>query len=97
MIRLAGVTKVYKTENHRKVVLDNVSYTFDTKHSYGIFGPNGAGKSTLLRLIAGTEAPNSGTVTRDLRVSWPLGFGGGIPSGHDRPGKRQIRQPHLWG
>ncbi len=78
MIRLAGVTKVYKTENHRKVVLDNVSYTFDTKHSYGIFGPNGAGKSTLLRLIAGTEAPNSGTVTRDLRVSWPLGFGGGF-------------------
>jgi len=78
MIRLASVTKVYRTENHRKVVLDNVSYTFDTNHSYGVFGPNGAGKSTLLRLIAGTEQPNSGKVTRDLRVSWPLGFGGGF-------------------
>ncbi|WP_174512055.1 ABC transporter ATP-binding protein [Methylocella tundrae] len=78
MIRLAGVTKIYKTENHRKIVLDNVSYTFDTRYSYGIFGPNGAGKSTLLRLIAGTELPNSGHVKRDITVSWPLGFGGGF-------------------
>lgn len=30
----------------------------------GILGPNGAGKSTLLRLVAGTQAPDSGTVTR---------------------------------
>ncbi|VTZ27204.1 Capsule polysaccharide export ATP-binding protein CtrD [Methylocella tundrae] len=78
MIRLAGVTKIYKTENHRKIVLDNVSYTFDTRYSYGIFGPNGAGKSPLLRLIAGTELPNSGHVKRDITVSWPLGFGGGF-------------------
>ncbi|WP_395666468.1 ABC transporter ATP-binding protein [Methylocella sp.] len=78
MIRLLGVTKVYRTENHRKVVLDNVSYTFDTRHSYGIFGPNGTGKSTLLRLLAGTELPNVGHIRRDVRLSWPLGFGGGF-------------------
>ena len=30
----------------------------------GILGPNGAGKSTLLRLVAGTQAPDSGAVTR---------------------------------
>ncbi|ACK51652.1 ABC transporter related [Methylocella silvestris BL2] len=80
MIRLSGVTKIYKTENHRKVVLDNVTYTFDTRYSYGIFGPNGAGKSTLLRLIAGTELPNSGRIKCDVRVSWPLGFAGGFHS-----------------
>ncbi len=78
MIRLSGVTKIYKTESHRKVVLDNVTYTFDTHYSYGIFGSNGTGKSTLLRLIAGTELPNSGHIKRDVRVSWPLGFGGGF-------------------
>ena len=78
MIRLSRVSKSYKTENHRKVVLDDVTYSFDTRYTYGIFGSNGAGKSTLLRLIGGTELPNSGQIFRDLRISWPLGFGGGF-------------------
>jgi capsular polysaccharide transport system ATP-binding protein len=78
MIRLSRVSKSYRTENHRKVVLDDVTYSFDTRHTYGIFGSNGAGKSTLLRLIGGTELPNSGQIFRDLRISWPLGFGGGF-------------------
>jgi capsular polysaccharide transport system ATP-binding protein len=82
MIRLSGVTKIYKTQNHRKVVLDNVTYAFDTRYSYGIFGANGAGKSTLLRLIAGAELPNFGKILRgDVRVSWPLGFGVGFHPG----------------
>ena len=78
MIRLSRVSKFYRTEYHRKVVLDDVTYTFDTRYTYGIFGSNGAGKSTLLRLIGGTELPNSGQIFRDLRISWPLGFGGGF-------------------
>jgi capsular polysaccharide transport system ATP-binding protein len=78
MIRLSHVSKAYRTENHRKVVLDDVTYSFDTRYTYGIFGSNGAGKSTLLRLIGGTELPNSGQIFRDLRISWPLGFGGGF-------------------
>ena len=78
MIRLSRVSKSYKTENHRKVVLDDVTYSFDTRYTYGIFGSNGAGKSTLLRLIGGTDLPSSGQIFRDLRISWPLGFGGGF-------------------
>ncbi len=78
MIRLSHVSKSYRTENHRKVVLDDVTYSFDTRYTYGIFGSNGAGKSTLLRLIGGTDLPNSGQISRDLRISWPLGFGGGF-------------------
>ncbi|WP_238179622.1 ABC transporter ATP-binding protein, partial [Methylobacterium oxalidis] len=30
------------------------------------------------RLIGGTEEPTSGRINRGLRVSWPLGFGGGF-------------------
>lgn len=89
MIQLTGVTKFYKTDNHRKVVLDNVSYIFDTQYSYGIFGPNGAGKSTLLRLIAGTELPNAGKIRRDLTISWPLGFGGGFHP--DMTGRENVK------
>jgi capsular polysaccharide transport system ATP-binding protein len=78
MIRLSRVSKIYRTENHRKVVLDDVTYLFDERYAYGIFGSNGAGKSTLLRLIGGSELPNSGQIFCDVRISWPLGFGGGL-------------------
>lgn len=78
MIRLSNVTKVYTTEGHRRVVLDRVSLTLRSDVSYGILGVNGAGKSTTMRLIAGTEDPTRGRVTRHTKVSWPLGFAGGF-------------------
>lgn len=78
MIQLSDVFKFYRTEGITKVVLDHVSVVFDTNKSYGLLGVNGAGKSTTLRIIAGTELPNSGLVRRSVRVSWPLGFGGGF-------------------
>jgi capsular polysaccharide transport system ATP-binding protein len=78
MIQLNNVFKFYRTEGHIKVVLDHVSTVFDTSRSYGLLGVNGAGKSTTLRLIAGTELPNSGSVRRSVRVSWPLGFAAGF-------------------
>ena len=76
MIMLDGVSKVYRTRAGRKTVLDNVSATFEAGHNFGILGVNGAGKSTLIRLLAGSEAPDRGTVRRYARVSFPLGFGG---------------------
>jgi capsular polysaccharide transport system ATP-binding protein len=78
MIQLNNVFKFYRKQGLTTVVLDHVSAVFDTSRSYGLLGVNGAGKSTTLRLIAGTELPNSGTVRRTVRVSWPLGFAGGF-------------------
>jgi capsular polysaccharide transport system ATP-binding protein len=74
MIRLDKVFKFYRIDRHRKIVLDHVSISFESGHSYGILGVNGAGKSTLVRLIGGSEYPNSGRVQRTVRVSWPLGL-----------------------
>jgi capsular polysaccharide transport system ATP-binding protein len=76
MIMLDRVCKSYRTKTGRKTVLDQVSTAFQSGHNFGILGPNGAGKSTLIRLIAGSEPPDSGTVRRYARVSFPLGFGG---------------------
>lgn len=78
MIKFRNVSKYFKTDSHKKVILDRVSGDFETGYSYGLLGVNGAGKSTTLRMIAGTSLPNSGTIKADVRVSWPLGFAGGF-------------------
>lgn len=78
MIELVNVLKFYKTRGSVKLVLDGVSANFRAGCSYAILGINGAGKSTTMRLLAGTEMPNSGYIRRKARVSWPLGFAGGL-------------------
>lgn len=78
MIRFDNVTKIYRTDGHRRVILERVSFTLKPGISYGILGINGAGKSTTMRLIGGVEAPSKGEIHRGLRVSWPLGFAGGF-------------------
>src|SRR5262245_51363690 len=75
MIMLDGVSKVYRTRNGRRTVLDNVTVVFEAGHNFGILGVNGAGKSTLIRLLAGSEEPDGGVIRRYARVSFPLGFG----------------------
>jgi len=78
MIELENVLKIYHLAQNRKVVLDHISARFDAGSSYAILGVNGAGKSTLIRILAGAELPNSGRVSRSVRVSWPLGFSGAL-------------------
>ncbi|MCP5149650.1 MAG: ABC transporter ATP-binding protein [Chromatiales bacterium] len=78
MIELRSVSKAYRAGNGLRVVLDDVSVVFPTGVSVGILGLNGAGKSTLLRIIGGVEPPDRGTVRRDVRISWPIGFSGGL-------------------
>ncbi|MDA7852539.1 energy-dependent translational throttle protein EttA [Porticoccaceae bacterium] len=45
------------------LLIDNFSVSIPKGAVVGIIGGNGAGKSTLFRMIAGTETPDSGTVT----------------------------------
>ena len=78
MIELQNVYKSYATVAGPNVVLDNVSIAFSEHESIGILGRNGAGKSTLLRVVSGVEFPDSGSVHRTGRISWPIGFSGGF-------------------
>ena len=91
MITLTGISKAYRVGSGWNVVLDSVSATFPTGRSVGILGVNGAGKSTLLRIIGGVEPPDRGTVRKDVRVSWPMGFTGGFtPDMTGRQGARFV-------
>ncbi|MDH2091929.1 ABC transporter ATP-binding protein [Rhizobium pusense] len=78
MIRFQNVSKHFKTQSHKKVILDRVNLEFERGYSYGVLGVNGAGKSTTMRMIAGTILPNAGRISKTVRVSWPLGFAGGF-------------------
>lgn len=79
MIIVDDVHKRYRTEHGAgKWVLQGVSFTIQPKVSVGLVGRNGAGKSTLLRLIGGVDTPSRGHIERHCRVSWPMGYGGGV-------------------
>jgi len=79
MIIVKDVHKRYQTDHGPgKWVLRGVSFTIPKNLSVGIVGANGAGKSTLLSIVGGVDQPNKGHVERLCRVSWPMGFGGGL-------------------
>ena len=79
MIIVDDVYKRYRSDHGMgKWVLQGVSFTVPLKLNVGLVGRNGAGKSTLLRLIGGIDTPTRGLVERRCRVSWPMGFGGGL-------------------
>ncbi len=81
MIIVNDVYKRYHTHHGPgRWVLNGVNLTFPTNVNVGLVGRNGSGKSTLLRLVGGIDQPNKGTIQRLSRVSWPMGFGGGLQS-----------------
>ena len=78
MIALEHVTKVYHTGSGPRTVLNDINFRLEKGQKIGILGRNGAGKSTLIRILSSVEPPTSGRVVKDMRISWPLAFGGGF-------------------
>jgi capsular polysaccharide transport system ATP-binding protein len=76
MILIEDVSKVYRTRQGPRTVLDRVNLRLEPGRNVGILGRNGAGKSTLIRLLSGAERPTAGRIRREMSVSWPLAFGG---------------------
>ncbi|MBL1436875.1 MAG: ATP-binding cassette domain-containing protein [Rhodobacteraceae bacterium] len=82
MLKFENVSKSFWTGTQRKVILDRASFTVETGQSLGILAANGTGKTTLINMMAGLEKPDDGKITRTSRISFPLGFMGGIVPDH---------------
>lgn len=82
MIEFETVSKSFWTGQTRKVILDRASFRVEVGNSLGILARNGAGKTTIVNMMAGLEKPDEGRVLRTSRISFPLGFMGGIINKH---------------
>jgi capsular polysaccharide transport system ATP-binding protein len=82
MIEFDGVSKSFWAGTQRKVILDRASFRVELGHSIGILAGNGAGKTTLINMMAGLEKPDEGNIRKTSRVSFPLGFMGGVNRKH---------------
>src|SRR5205085_3718373 len=65
MIELRDVSKTVMSGSEPLTILHPLSTTIPHGQFVAIVGPSGSGKSTLLGLIAGLDAPSSGSVVID--------------------------------
>ncbi len=82
MIEFRNVSKSFWTGTQRKVILDQATFRVEVGNSIGILAPNGTGKTTLINMMCGLEKPDEGEIYRTSKISFPLGFMGGINNRH---------------
>lgn len=62
IIKLEGITKVYRTTEVETTALENVNITVRKGEFLSIMGPSGCGKSTLLNLMGLLDLPDQGKI-----------------------------------
>lgn len=60
MIRIANLTKIYKTEEVETTALNNVNLEIKQGEFVSVMGPSGCGKSTLLNILGLLDNPSDG-------------------------------------
>lgn len=61
ILEVKNISYAYKSQK-QKLILNNVSMTFNEGTFYTIVGPSGSGKTTFLSLLAGLDSPIHGKV-----------------------------------
>src|SRR6188508_431590 len=65
MIQLRGVSKTVMSGDHPLTILHPLDYSIASGEFVAVVGPSGSGKSTLLGLLAGLDAPSTGSIMVD--------------------------------
>lgn len=65
MMSVSGLRKSYGSGEARVEVLKGIDFIINKGEQVALTGKSGSGKSTLLSLLAGLDAPDSGTISID--------------------------------
>ena len=65
MIRISGLNKSLHGGGHQVDIINGIDLTIPDGQLVVVTGPSGSGKTTLLSLMAGLDAPTSGTILID--------------------------------
>ena len=65
LVEVRGVSKSFRTGDHKVRVLDEVHLSVAAQESVAIVGPSGSGKSTLLNQLGTLDQPDQGTIVID--------------------------------
>src|ERR1044072_6907929 len=73
MIAVRNLVKTIRNASHEIEIIRDLSFDVPARQFVAIMGPSGSGKSTLLGLIAGLDAPTSGSIVIDGQDITSLG------------------------
>src|SRR5215813_11504975 len=65
MIAVRNLVKTIRHGTNEVQIIRDISFDVAPREFVAIMGPSGSGKSTLLGLIAGLDAPTSGSIVID--------------------------------
>ncbi len=65
LLEIKGVSKQFFADGKEMEALHDINLSIRESEFVCFIGPSGCGKTTLLRIVAGLEAPTSGTITID--------------------------------
>jgi putative ABC transport system ATP-binding protein len=65
MIAVRNLVKTIRNGAHEVEIIRDLSFDVAPKEFVAVMGPSGSGKSTLLGLMAGLDAPTSGSISID--------------------------------
>ena len=62
ILKLENINYSYIDGGYERVILNDLSFAFESGQFYTVLGPSGSGKTTLLSLVAGLDEPKSGNI-----------------------------------
>ncbi len=62
ILKLENINYSYIDGGYERVILNDLSFAFESGKFYTVLGPSGSGKTTLLSLVAGLDEPKSGNI-----------------------------------
>lgn len=74
LLQLDHVTYGYVDGNHKRTILNDLSYSFEKGKFYTILGPSGSGKTTLLSLIGALEKTQGGKISYEGKSLEEIGY-----------------------